>query len=89
MASTRIQYKSSEGQGQLVREFVRDLIIVREKGNRIRLALEAIAFEQDWAAVEAVFELQPGQGETFYNIIVYGSLAVSGIGDLNRLDQGN
>lgn len=89
MASIRITYNDAQGLGKLTSEFVRDIILVRDRGKRVREALEAIATGGDWLAVEAVFGLAAGQGETFYNIVMGAHTSLAAIGDLSRIDRGN
>jgi hypothetical protein len=91
--STRIQYSTTTAMGQMVAEYVTSMIEAREKGTRLKLALDSMAYgtPPTFDRIETeITGMVPGEGEALYNLITaaVAAIDVDDVTYLTRLDQG-
>ena len=92
--SDRIITNPSNSVAQLVAEFVDYAQEARSRGDRLKGILDSMALDTGsgptWDQIETELGLQPGQGETVYNIITAAMSALDGFGvtSVARMDQG-
>ena len=87
MASIHIEPTTTLRSTGYLREYVDNVARVVAQGAQLKRVMDATATGNDWAAIEALYGLPAGTGQTVYNLVIGAENSIRGASTTNLITQ--